>query len=87
MNLIVFSRTGYDRKGKKSIVAKYLKNKITFINNKPVTISSSKLRKKAQKKIMRIAKIKDSIEKILDNNKAKCITSINLKINLISLIT
>ena len=28
---------------------------------------------------MRIAKIKDSIEKILDNNKAKCITSINLK--------
>ena len=50
VNLIVFSRTGYDRKGKKSIVAKYLKNKITFINNKPVTISSSKLRKKAQKK-------------------------------------
>ena len=50
VNLIVFSRTGYDRKGKKSIVAKYLKNKITFINNKPVTISSTKLRKKAQKK-------------------------------------
>ncbi len=50
VNLIVFSRTGYDRKGKKSIVAKYLKNKITFINNKPVAISSSKLRKKAQKK-------------------------------------
>ena len=50
VNLIVFSRTGYDRKGKKSIVAKYLKNKITFINNKPVTISSTKLRKKAQKR-------------------------------------
>ena len=48
--LIVFSRKGYDKKGMKSIVAKYLKNKITFIKNKPVTISSSKLRKKAQKK-------------------------------------
>ena len=50
VKLIVFSRTGYDRKGKKSIVAKYLKNKIIFINNKPITISSTKLRKKAQKK-------------------------------------
>ena len=46
--LIVFSRKGYDRKGKKSIVAKYLKNKITFINNKSITISSTKLRKQAQ---------------------------------------
>ena len=44
--LVVFSRMGYDRKGKKSIVAKYLKNKITFINNRPITISSTKLRKK-----------------------------------------
>ena len=50
VKLIVFSRTGYDRKGKKSIVAKYLKNKITFINNKPITISSTELRKKARKK-------------------------------------
>ena len=41
------------------------------------SLSSSNLKKKAQKN--NIAKIKDSIEKILDNNKAKCITSINLK--------
>ena len=47
-NLIVFSRKGYDRKGKKSIVAKYLKNKITYINNKSISISSTKLRKQAQ---------------------------------------
>ena len=47
--LIVFSRAGYDRKGKKSIVAKYLKNKIIFINNKPITVSSTQLRKKAKK--------------------------------------
>ena len=47
--LIVFSRKGYDRKSKKSIVAKYLKNKIIFINNKPITISSTELRKMAKK--------------------------------------
>ena len=46
--LIVFSRSGYDRKGKKSIVAKYLKNKIIFVNNKPIKISSTKIRKKIQ---------------------------------------
>ena len=45
--LVVFSRKGYDKKGKKSIVAKYLKNKIIFINNKPLLISSTKLRKQA----------------------------------------
>ena len=44
--LIVFSRRGYDNKSKKSIVAKYLKNKIIFINNKPISISSTKLRKR-----------------------------------------
>ncbi len=43
--LIVFSRKGYDRKGKKSKVAKYLKNKIIFIKNKPIIISSTNLRK------------------------------------------
>ena len=43
--LIVFSRKGYDKKGKKSKVAKYLKNKIIFINNKHITISSTRLRK------------------------------------------
>ena len=43
--LIVFSRKGYDKKGYNSIVAKYLKNKIIFIKNKSIAISSSKLRK------------------------------------------
>ena len=47
--LIVFSRKGYDRKSKKSIVAKYLKNKIIFINNKPIVISSTKLRRTVKK--------------------------------------
>jgi len=45
--LIVFSRKGYDMKGKNSIVAKYLKNKnITFIKNKPIVISSSSIKNK-----------------------------------------
>ena len=44
--LIVFSRKGYDRKGYKSTVTKYYKNKITFIKNRPIVISSTKLRKK-----------------------------------------
>ena len=44
--LIVFSRKGYDRKGNKSTVTKYYKNKITFIKNRPIVISSTKLRKK-----------------------------------------
>ena len=48
VKLIVFSRRGYDRKSKKSIVAKFLKNKIIFINNKPIVISSTILRKKAK---------------------------------------
>tara|TARA_Y100000817_G_scaffold248196_1_gene200368 strand:+ start:286 stop:819 length:534 start_codon:yes stop_codon:yes gene_type:complete len=46
--LIVFSRRGYDKKSKKSIVAKYLKNKIIFIKNKPISISSTKLRKQVK---------------------------------------
>ena len=49
--LIVFSRKGYDKKGKNSIVVKYLKNKnITFIKNKPIVISSSFVKKKLIKK-------------------------------------
>ena len=48
--LVVFSRSGYDRKGKKSIVAKYLKKKLININNKPIIISSSILKKKMHKK-------------------------------------
>ena len=47
--LVVFSRMGYDKKAKKSVVANFLKNKIIFINNKPIVISSTKLRKKALK--------------------------------------
>ena len=50
VKLIVFSRKGYDMKGKKSIVAKYLKNKIIFINNKHISISSTKLRQQSSKK-------------------------------------
>ena len=49
VKLVVFSRKGYDRKGMISIVAKYLKNKIIFIKNKPFTISSTQL--KSQKNI------------------------------------
>ena len=44
--LIVFSRKRYDRKGGKSTVTKYYKNKITFIKNRPIVISSTNLRKK-----------------------------------------
>ena len=47
--LIVFSRKGYDRKSKKTIVVKNLnKNNVIFIKNKPIQISSSLLRKKSQ---------------------------------------
>ena len=45
--LVVFSRKGYDKKGKNSIVAKFLKNKnIIYIKNKPIVISSTSIRKK-----------------------------------------
>ena len=47
--LVVFSRKGYDRKGKNSKVVKYLNKKnIIFINNKYFNISSSKIRKKSK---------------------------------------
>ena len=42
--LIVFSRRGYDRKGMKSTVVKNFKNKIIFIKNKHITISSTQLK-------------------------------------------
>ena len=49
--LVVFSRRGYDKKSKKSIVVKFLKNnKITYIKNKPILISSSSIRNKLIKK-------------------------------------
>ena len=48
VKIIVFSRNGYDRKGKKSIVVKNFKNKIIFIKNKPIFISSTQLKKQAK---------------------------------------
>ena len=48
VKLIVFSRKGYDRKGIKSIVVKNFKNKIIFIKNKPIDISSTKLKERAK---------------------------------------
>ena len=50
VKLIVFSRKGYDRKSMKSIVVKNFKNKIIFIKNKPITISSSELKSRAKLK-------------------------------------
>ena len=45
--LIVFSRKGYDKKGKISTVVKYLKNKnIIYIKNKPILTSSSSIKNK-----------------------------------------
>ena len=44
VKLIVFSRRGYDRKGMKSIVVKNFKNKIIFVKNKHITISSTQLK-------------------------------------------
>ena len=47
--LVVFSRKGYDKKGKKSKVVKHLKKNIIFINNKPIIISSTKIRNQSNK--------------------------------------
>ena len=46
VKLVVFSRKGYDRKGMKSTVVKNFKNKITFIKNKPILVSSTQLKKR-----------------------------------------
>ena len=49
--LVVFSRKGYDKKSRNSIVLKYLKNKnIIFIKNKPIVISSTLIKSKLIKK-------------------------------------
>ena len=46
--LVVFSRKGYGKNSKNSIVVKYLKNKnIIYIRNKPIIISSTLIRKKS----------------------------------------
>ena len=50
--LIVFSRKGYDKKSKRSIVVKYLnKNNIVFVNNKLINISSSIIKKNIKKNL------------------------------------
>ena len=46
VKLIVFSRKGYDKKGMKSTVVKNYKNRIIFIKNKPISISSTQLKKR-----------------------------------------
>ncbi len=48
VKLVVFSRKGYDRKGMKSIVVKTYKNKIIFIKNKPIAISSTQLKSRTR---------------------------------------
>ena len=50
VKIIVFSRKGYDKKSKESVVVKYLsKNNIIFINNKFIDISSSIIKKDLKK--------------------------------------
>ena len=46
--IVVFSRKDYDKKAKKSAIMKQSK-KIMFIKNKPINISSTKIRKKYNK--------------------------------------
>ena len=49
--LVVFSRKGYDKKSKESIVVKYLnKNNIVYIKNKLINVSSSSIKKKYSQK-------------------------------------
>ena len=48
VKLIVFSRNGYDKKGMKSTVVKNFKNKIIFIKNKPISVSSTQLKKQTK---------------------------------------
>ena len=48
VKLLVFSRRGYDRKGMKSLVAKNFKNRIIFIKNRPISISSTQLKKRTK---------------------------------------
>ena len=52
VKLVVFSRKGYDKKSKESIVVNYLnKTKIKFINNKLINISSSNIKNTYLRKI------------------------------------
>ena len=46
VKLVVFSRKGYDKKSKNSVVVKYLNKKnIIYINNKMINVSSSIIKK------------------------------------------
>ena len=48
--LVVFSRKGFDKKAKKSVIIRYLKNNnITFVKNKKINVSSTVLRLAYQK--------------------------------------
>ena len=51
VKLIVFSRRGYDRKGMKSTVVKNFENKIIFVKNKPIFISSTQIKKRTKSNI------------------------------------
>tara|TARA_B100000780_G_C20922689_1_gene367635 strand:- start:126 stop:290 length:165 start_codon:yes stop_codon:yes gene_type:complete len=46
--IVAFSRKHYDKKAKRSIIMKQVK-KITFIEHKPINISSTQIRKKYSK--------------------------------------
>jgi len=46
--IVVFSRKDFDKKAKKSVIVKTVKN-ITFIKNRPINISSTQIKKKYRK--------------------------------------
>ena len=48
VEIVVFSRKDYDKKAKKSVIIKRVK-KITFIENKPINVSSTQIKKKYYK--------------------------------------
>ena len=48
--LVVFSRKGFDKKAKKSVIISYLKNNnIIFVKNKKINVSSTVIRLAYQK--------------------------------------
>ena len=48
IKLIVFSRRGYDKKGMKTTVVKNFKKRVIFIKNKPISMSSTQLKKQTK---------------------------------------
>ena len=76
--VLVFSRKGFDKKAKKSIIIKRYRGKnIIFIKNK-IDISSSTIRNK-YKDLMQVFKLKKIITKNLDENKEKYCVSLKNK--------